>query len=594
MDLQLGHCWNCVKRLPDASVRCDKCPFAEYCNIECKRKDGLRHLSFECQMYGIKRCDCCGALGVKKECGQCNELWYCNKECQLQEWPDHKSECNIVKTSMKLMAKNFAVINEAFDPSDGAIPRCANSKYYLCTHPAVDFLQLDNNEWSEIVRKKDLVRDYHVLSVASGTLSNTVLTVASLPAKYRGSLYITLNDFDPLVMARNVLFLFMLVRFADTEGIESSLTTIWYSVHIAKKEYDLIKTSLDELIQMTPQSLTEVTQGLVKVQGEDLAVMSQVWDKWRSLECQRGKPTSVNNRARRKAWWEEEKSTKKVYLSRLTKVHKPYILKWFDDGLFLPIEANEADMPLDNPTLTEPGYYYLKDDLRMLKDRSFMYCLRMDLDPFYAWDCPRVRESETRPCSSPIVMYHNYITNLIQKVKHFIQQGRLHVQISLADSLDFPSVHKSLKMPNYDRIFTSTLADFVGFPTILLRFKPLLNTENRFSVIVTASSTWGAHSEEVYVQMNEATNSDIAHCHDTPMFVAYLIVNFMTGAVGSKPDGKKLSFNDVKTYNGMKMRDFRNKLNKLVPFQYNQFARSLTLMSAFERAVEWCLPNNNA
>ncbi len=492
------------------------------------------------------------------------------------------------------MAKKFAVMNEVFDQSDGAIPRYANTTNYIFRQPAVDFLQLDNNEWSEMVGNKDLVRDYYVLSVASGTLSNTVLTAASLPAKYQGKLYMTLNDFDPLVMARNVLFLYMLVRFADTEGIESSLTTIWYSVHIAKKEYDLIKTSLDELIQMTPQSLQEVTQGLVKVQGEDLEVMSQVWDKWRSLECQREKKSSINNRVKRKAWWEEEKSTRQTYIKRLPKVQQQHILKWFDDGLFLPTETKEADMPLDNPILTEPGYDYLKDDLTMLKDRTFMYCLRIDLNPFFTWDCLRVRESETTPCSSPIVMYHNYITKLLQKVKSLIQQGRLYIQVSLADCLDFPSVHKSLKMPNYDRIFTSTLADFVGFPTILLRFKPLLNTKNRFSVIVTASSTWGAHLNDVYIQMNEANNSDIAYCHDTPMFVAYLRVNFKEGAVGLEPESKNLLFNDVKTYNGMKMRDFRKELNKLVPFQYNSFARSLTQMSIFDRAVEWCLPDNNA
>lgn len=36
-------------------------------------------------------------LPSKKRCSQCNEAWYCNKECQRINWPLHKGKCTIKK-----------------------------------------------------------------------------------------------------------------------------------------------------------------------------------------------------------------------------------------------------------------------------------------------------------------------------------------------------------------------------------------------------------------------------------------------------------------------------------------------------------------
>ncbi|XP_033635467.1 uncharacterized protein LOC117296567 isoform X5 [Asterias rubens] len=567
-----------------------------------------------------------------KECGGCNYAWYCNKECQRSDWVNHKDFCIKAKEDIKSTAAQIRLLNFRMQRD-----RLGGSPYYFGNTIAKDFLQLDNNEWSDgSIKKTDLNRDYHILSAGCGDLRNTVLTAASLPARYQGSLYITLNDFDPFVMARNVLFLFMLVRFADTEGIESSLTTIWYSVHITKKEYDLIKTSLDELIQMTPQSLTEVTQGLVKVQGEDLADMSQVWDKWRSLECQRKIQSSINLRKQRQTAFEnfKQKHGDNVKYCYTNPLQSPAVKKqteeWFDHGLFLPKETKQGTMSFDNPTLTgrgasaAPGYETLVRDWNAPKaspkDFAFVYCIRPDSQPFKVWDCLRVRESETRPYPTPMVMYHNYITNLIQKVKHLVQQRRLYIQVSLANSMDFPSIHKSLKMSNYDRIFTSNIADYIGFGKILQIFKPLLNQSNCSSVIVTETINWTQFRPQAVCKpgTEEYNRCIVAYCLDTgrdlknllckfdigidtwmdyydssPHFVAYLRAQIMGGGFGVPPLTKVPSFGEVMKYNGLEMRDFRKKLNRLVPFQYRVNARDLNVINVTDRAVEWCLPHTD-
>ncbi|XP_033635457.1 uncharacterized protein LOC117296566 isoform X1 [Asterias rubens] len=616
MDVPSGQCWRCEKILPDQHVHCGDCPIAQYCTTSCRDRDSIRHTSVECQIFGPKKCSKCGKKGTMKECKQCNNAWYCNKECQLANWSIHKQSCVYFRETIKEVA---GLLVEKH--SEGTI--FGDAPYYFGNIIARDYLKLVNNEWSEEVMEEDLARDYQLLSVGCGDLRNTVLTAASLPARYQGSLYITLNDFDPFVMARNVLFLFMLVRFADTEGIESSLTTIWYSVHITKKEYDLIKTSLDELIQMTPQSLTEVTQGLVKVQGEDLELMSQVWGKWKSLECRRKNNMSINLRQQRKALLQKENAMTGLflYIFALAPNETAPMKAWVDHGMFLPTEAKEKDMPFDNPTITGKtslmGKLYLTKEhvQKDPKDHLLMYCIKSDSFPFVVWDCLRVRESETRPCSSPMVMYHSYITNLLQKVKSLIQQQRLYIQISLVDCMDFPSVHKSLKMSEYDRISTSNLTDYVGIAQLLQLFKPLLNSSNKFSVIVTEAMNWIRYLPDGNIKMlmmspeyvrcekacREDTDSSMTigisnlrdYFNNTPHFLLYLRAQIMAGGVGGQPLTNVPSFEEVMKYNGLQMRDFRKKLNHLVPFQYRVNARVLTMMNGNDRAVEWCLQHTD-
>ncbi|XP_033646967.1 uncharacterized protein LOC117306595 [Asterias rubens] len=628
MDVQRGHCWRCEDQL-EQTIQCPDCKMAEYCSSTCEHRDRVRHRSRECPLFGTRSCKKCKKKGTMKECGGCNIACYCNRECQRRDWANHTAFCIKAKEEIKSTAAQLTQLH-----FNTRTDRLGGSPYYFGNCIAKDFLQLDNNEWSDgSIKKTDLNRDFHILSAGCGDLCNTVLTIASLPARYQGSLYITLNDFDPFVMARNVLFLFMLVRFADTEGIESSLTTIWYSVHIAKKEYDLIKTSLDELIQMTPQSLTEVTQGLVKVQDEDLAVMSQVWDKWRSLECQRGKPSSINLRKQRKIAFEN--FIQEVGGYHLTNRLPPSKVKkqmdeWFDHGLFLPQETKQTSMSFDNPTLTgrravsAPGYELLMTLVNAPKarpkDYAFEYCIRTDSHPFKVWDCLRVRESETRPYPTPMVMYHNYITKLLQKVNSFIQKGKLNIQVSLANCMDFPPIHQSLKMSTYDRIFTSNVGDFIGFAKLLQLFKPLLNSSNHYSVLVTETINWTQFLPQAVCQPRntEYASCIASYCLDTgrdyadlednfdigvhtwmdyfdnaPYFVAYLRAQIMAGGLGIPPLTNVPSFGEVMKYNGLEMRDFRKKLNRLVPYQYRINARDLTLISATDRAVEWYLPHTD-
>ncbi|XP_038048056.1 uncharacterized protein LOC119722103 [Patiria miniata] len=612
MDVQPGHCWRCERVLPQHSVPCEFCKIAKYCSTPCRDRDKVRHGSVECQLYRHKTCASCGRTAPNiSECASCNSAWYCNKKCQRSDWPAHKENCNkikslIIKLSIKLAARNSKLASST---------RVDDSSHYFGNTLAKDFLKIASNELFDETAAVQLARDFHVLSAGCGDLRNTVMTAASLPDEHRGKLHITLNDYDPFVMARNVLFLFMLVRFADTDYIASSLTTIWYSLHISKREYDLVKKSLDELTQMSAQQLHDATKGLVSVLDEDLRYLCQVWERWQTLECQKGKRTSINLRKQREKVFKPDKVREGVslYLAGLSPEDQKTNKEWYDHALFVPTNTQET-LPYDNPTLTgRSAHFEYVCDITAPEDCEFVYCIKESSIPFAVWDCLKVRELTPGSHSSPMVMYHKYVTNLLQKVKSLILQGRLLIHVSLANCLDFPNHHQTWSMPNYDRIFTSNLADYVGFAKLLQTFKPLLNANNSYSAIVTESMNWivtvpGANitpfcplferCKDLCIQdtgtYTNGLNPVREYYDNTIFFLMYLRGDIMGGGLGIPSLKEVPSFESVKKYHGLQMRDFRKGLNKLVPFQYRVNARDLTMMNGSDRAVEWYLPQSDA
>ncbi|XP_038054012.1 uncharacterized protein LOC119726427 [Patiria miniata] len=617
MDVQPGHCWRCEKILPQRTVPCSRCPMAVYCCTQCRDRDSIRHSAVECEMFGEKKCSACGKLGKTLVCSACNSAWYCNADCQRRHFPAHKKTCREILASIKQISSNLPRLKRL---GYGDFPE------YFGNTMAIDFLQLDNNEWyGKSVEEKQLDRDYHVLSVGCGDLRNTIMTVASLPTEYKGKLHVTHNDLDPFMMARNVLFLFMLVHFADTDEIASSLTTIWYSLHISKRDYDLVKTSLDELIQMSAQQLHDATKGLASVLDEELGYLRQVWKGWQSLECRRDNRAAINLRQQRKNMFEKSdrmmKDDRLDYIKCLNANDRKQMEKWFEHGLFLPCEANQRDIPFDNPTLTATeaskftapfGSPQFQASVFLQEDDLFVYRYLMSPKrmPFTVWDCLRVKEHTSGSHSSWMVMYHKYVTNLLQKFKSFIHQGRLLIRVSLTSCLDFPRHHQSLQMPNYDRIFTSNLADFVAFAKLLQIFKPLLNSSNSYSVIVTEIMGFYNNVPEVYpwklpepqfhklrrdsirdLQTTKAAKQMLFDYHNTTShFLRYLRAEIMAGGFDIPALQDVPSFDSVKKCQGMRMRDFRKELNKFVPFRYRLNVRSLTSPTPGCRAVEWLLP----
>jgi tetratricopeptide (TPR) repeat protein len=60
-------------------------------------------------------CGWCGKMDVhaSKKCSRCQAMWYCNEECQLQAWPEHKKHCHKKPAAPVAVASASGVGNSA-------------------------------------------------------------------------------------------------------------------------------------------------------------------------------------------------------------------------------------------------------------------------------------------------------------------------------------------------------------------------------------------------------------------------------------------------------------------------------------------------
>lgn len=71
---------------------CSGCCKVWYCNADCQRQDWPLHKE-HCGVH--VQCTYCGKFGRMDMCRGCSKAWYCGADCQLQHWEAHKADCSV-------------------------------------------------------------------------------------------------------------------------------------------------------------------------------------------------------------------------------------------------------------------------------------------------------------------------------------------------------------------------------------------------------------------------------------------------------------------------------------------------------------------
>ncbi|XP_072027811.1 uncharacterized protein, partial [Amphiura filiformis] len=638
---------------------CSHCKIAIYCSDRCREDDQYRHKP-ECEIWGPKKCNnpSCSITEGLKECSGCNDAWYCSQSCQLKDRSNHKVLCQKrVKGVKEAAAKKRDYFQKR---SGGPLSR----PYYVGNNIAIDMLNLQENECDEKLdaneRAANLKSDFSILQAGCGNLRNTILTVASLPVDFTGKVSTVLNDYDPFIQARNVLFLCMMIVFATKPGIAELITTIWYSVHLTNSQYTFLRECLTKLTAFTGAALASVTHGLVNIPEEHMRQLREVWRGWLELQCDKShaKYIDLKKQDRDLRAMDTDPNNTFQKWEFLLKKHVPKdcvksVEKWLKDGDF---QTSTETLKYDNPTLT--GYnlmnfrfYTLTEALEILKSprhHKFIYCIAGNLSVFGEWDQLLVQRHNLN--KSLVFRYHVYITSLVDKTVAFLKDKRLLIKVHVCNGLQLSS-----QLPpgvQFDRIFTSNIADYVGTKTLLKTFKPLLKTSNKQAVLITQYLYWckntfleavvesnhelavdGTYKALLLAARKDTGREDIdemlkyagmgkgntnffmldnasgvdpqaminamskmgvdefltqEYFNNMVYFISLLRADLMA-CDQSLPMSKAVPFQKVTCMEGFKMQDFRRELNRVVPFAYRRNARPVNLLKAMERMVEWRL-----
>ena len=212
---RFSQCWRCGKS--SASVVCRSCDVAKYCSNKCKEDDVARHGDAECRPVSvINTCSSCRKVGSGlQKCTGCYRAFYCDGICQKNHRDEHKAECKLSEEKIKSLARKLELY---FLPISS---RICFAHYYWGNVPAVDYLNLPENE------SADYSSNLKLLVLGVGDLRNVVLTCASLPESFQGKVEFTLNDSDKCVLARLVLFLYMMIKCKFLLFIDLSGAVAW-------------------------------------------------------------------------------------------------------------------------------------------------------------------------------------------------------------------------------------------------------------------------------------------------------------------------------------------------------------------------------
>ncbi len=199
---RFSECWRCGNTI-GVGITCELCGIAKYCSEKCQRNDIFRHEA-ECIPASIlKTCTACRKSDPNlKACTGCYQAFYCDAKCQKSNWERHKIDCLAVKESLETTTQ--LIFAHYFIRSEITMSSCPY--FYWGNVPAFDCLNLVENEGTSYGSA------LKVLILGVGDLRNVALTCASLPDSYSDKVLFTLNDRESCVLARLVLFLYMLMK----------------------------------------------------------------------------------------------------------------------------------------------------------------------------------------------------------------------------------------------------------------------------------------------------------------------------------------------------------------------------------------------
>lgn len=174
-------------------------------------------------------------------------------------WSCHKKSCK-----SDLMKRNYIPgwIKQDRVPSwvsdNGLSSDFGTNQYLWGNMPAIDILNMKNIE-----SVCDIRRDVNLLFAASGDIRNVVKSMTEgLPDGYSGRCLLVINDINFMIVARNVVLLFVALSF-EPDLAAAMMIHIWYS---ALLPHDM----LDSLRQVMLGKVVEVCD---KIKNKPLAFL---------------------------------------------------------------------------------------------------------------------------------------------------------------------------------------------------------------------------------------------------------------------------------------------------------------------------------
>ncbi|XP_070575182.1 uncharacterized protein [Ptychodera flava] len=595
-----------------------------YCRRKCMKEDKFRH-EIECKFaMKVHECGHCHRkTSTTKQCSGCSVEWYCDKDCQMKDWRKHKTKCLDVQDDIVQLSQ-FPDDKAQLARVD-SVPKYVGV-YYWGNSPAVDLLKLQQNEWSG----GDYSDKLSLLLAGVGDLRNVIKTVASLPKEFKGRIEFNLNDCDAHVLAKNVLFLYMMFTADDVNYTSDTLVQLWYSLCITEEHNQSLANALKELMKIDEKMLAKMTSDKLNISVNNLKELKTVWAAWLTSSERGGPESHIRDQFQAmKTIYPDTESAWSIYIGGVPERHRESLQEWWETGMMLSSADRKVNQTVcQNVTLLIKNPLHDKSLMMQLSDNSqtrfiaqmfnqepLIYTIGSDISPFCGWDYLEASSHYGANCVAQ--MYSTYISSLMNSFICHLKAGHAFFRVLLGSCFQ---LQDKFELNKYDRITTSNLAAYYGLPAILDFFKPFLNSSNSNAVLITELMNWidflkttdpnpipkdyfmgpfqfqSAVAKDTGIPFSDfgfyVSTAAYKEYHDmvTPL-VKYLRAVFLMHRIrksGELPRRKDIpKFKDILEHDGLKLRDFRLELNRVMPHKWKINKRRVTQLNGYERNLEW-------
>ena len=239
-------------------------------------------------------------------------------------------------------------------------------KYLWGNMPALDLLRLEGNEGADTTEDLRLLfaGPWHLVSLlsalttlASGDIRNVVKTLAELPTTYSGSCEVVINDWDPDVVARNVILILIALRFSPSEAAPIMLH-VWYSAMIPAQMLSALRENILPLIQDVCNKVRAISSQTLLSKtwtfGKRSLCLVLTKDQWEYLPSFFGVPNGLSaDQAQAIRASVVLAPERRDYAERALFTQPPAwrvcTTKFREDGILLPFASSREDFDTPNP-----------------------------------------------------------------------------------------------------------------------------------------------------------------------------------------------------------------------------------------------------
>ncbi|KAJ3316206.1 hypothetical protein HDU76_001986, partial [Blyttiomyces sp. JEL0837] len=346
--------------------------------------------------------------------------------------------------------------------------------------PALDVLHTSTNEMH--------LSDIHVLMAYASDLRDTIKTITSLPSNFNNTLHIHLNHPNAFAMARNLCFLTLLGQSTSHDLLDATIAAC-YSVRMTNSQLDRIIAILKPLYAAGPtatswnldSTIINLGQGFNLIHSQ-LKEFIKSANKIKSDNATQAYQTLITSPA-----------VQDIIDRKLIFIPPHQRIGWLrhrNSGILLPMGESTSNHNVANP--------FTFDKYPNIAFSEFA-------EKLMGWDFKDVINTANEMGLPSNDLYGALFFHIRSQMKTFVDNLTRHkivFHLSCMDPLKIPT------SPLLDRIWTSTLADEIGLPTLLKTYTNHLNKGNNpYSTLITCNSTW---TSEVDIQTHHLVRESFA------------------------------------------------------------------------------------